>query len=881
MIISHLKVNHLEKPLGFMLEEPTFSWIVSNSAGTYQEAAQLQIAIEDTFSDLVFDSGRQVAINSLGYTPNIKLKPRTRYYWRVTVWSEKDYGTSETSWFETGKGSEPWSGRWIGAPFDKEIHPLFFKSFSVAGKIKSARIYVTGLGVYELEINGVKVGDEYLAPFYNDYHKWLQYQTYDITSLIQESDNAIGAMLGNGWYKGRFGFIEHLKELYGNRFGLLCEIHIILEDDSHIVIGTDESWLCHPSPVIESSIYDGEVYDARKEVVDWSKASCDLNGYVPAVEFQPVCGKLTERLSTPVVITQRCKPQKLLHTPAGEQVIDFGQVITGWVEWRCNLPAGAKVHLQFGELLQNDNFYNENLRTAKEEFIYLSNGKTAVVRPHFTFYGFRYMKVTGIDNVDLKDFEACVIHSELGFTGKLKTSNDKVNKLIENAVWSQRDNFLDVPTDCPQRDERMGWTGDAQVFCATASFNMYTPAFYHKFLYDMLLEQKTHDGSVPHVVPDILERCMVLSGKEGEVQHGSCAWADAATVIPWTTYLFYGDKSLLRKQFENMTLWVDYIKKQDDTLCGGSRLWKTGFHFADWLALDNLDKSSSFGGTDCYYIASAYYYFSSHLTAQAARALGEAKKAKYYEDLSEEVKKAFQKEYFTPSGRIAVDTQTAMAVALYMKLVPKEHEDRLVQDLKKKLEDNKIHLTTGFVGTYILCQVLSKYGLSNYAYTLLLNEDFPSWLYEINMGATTIWERWNSVLENGLVSDTGMNSMNHYAYGSIVEWMYRYMCGINPVESNPGFKEVILTPQTDERFDFAEAEYLSAAGLYKSSWRRTNNRVVYHITVPFDARARFILEDKLFTDKELTVNVNGQLSEELTSKRELLLTAGEYEIIVQ
>ncbi len=875
MIISHLRVNHIEKPLGYLLDKPTFSWITSDSAGTCQEAAQLQIAIDEAFCNINFDSGRQETISSLGYTPDITLKPRTRYYWRVLVWSEKDYGISEISWFETGKGNEPWSGEWITSPFDKEIHPQFFKAFSLKKRVKSARAYITGLGTYEFEINGKKVGNEYLAPFYNDYHKWLQYQTYDITSFLREGENAIGAILGNGWYKGRFGFINQMKELYGSQFGLLCDIDITFEDESHIVIGTDESWLCHPSPILESSIYDGEIYDAGKEVDDWSTIDCDLNGYVAAIKFSPVCGTLTERLSPPVVITERCAPVKLLHTPANEQVIDFGQVITGWVEFKCHLPAGEKIRLQFGELLQNDNFYNENLRTAKEEYIYISNGKPAVIRPHFTFYGFRYIKIIGLSHIDLKNFEACVIHSGLEFTGKLETSNDKVNRLIENAHWSQRDNFLDVPTDCPQRDERMGWTGDAQVFSATASFNMYTPAFYKKYLYDMLLEQKTHDGSVPHVVPDILERCMVLSGNEDTVQHGSCAWADAATVIPWTTYLFYGDKTLLREQFENMTLWVDYIKMQDDTLTGGSRLWKTGFHFADWLALDNLDKSSSFGGTDCYYVASAYYFYSASLAAKAASVLRETEKAKEYQQLSEEIKKAIQKEYFTPNGRIAVDTQTAMVVALYMNLVPKEHKERLVQDLKKKLDDNKVHLTTGFVGTYLLCQVLSENGLQSYAYQLLLNEDFPSWLYEVNMGATTIWERWNSVLENGLVSDTGMNSMNHYAYGSIVEWMYRYMCGINPVESAPGFKEITLKPQIDERFDFARAEYLSAAGLYKSGWEKTDSGVVYHITIPFDAKARFIVRDTISS-----VKVNGILHKELCGKCELMLKTGEYEIIV-
>lgn len=877
MKIINQKVNHIENPLGYSLKDLSFSWIVSESTGKYQQAAQVQIGLNNSFDELIYDSGRIDTICSLGYKPDIKLAPCTRYYWRVMVWAEdNDYGMSDTAWFETGKCGEPWKGKWITTPFDKDTHPIFHKLFDIPCNIKAARVYVTGLGLYEIEINGNKVGAEYLAPFYNDYHKWLQYQTYDITQMLCNGKNAVGVMLGNGWYKGRFGFIEQLHGLYGDQFGLLCEIDITLEDNTHIVIGSDESWLCYPSPILSSSIYDGEVYDERRKLADWSTAQCDTKEFVPSIPFEPVCGDITERLSPPVVITERLSPVELLLTPAGEKVIDFGQVITGWVEFKCNISKDQTIYIQFGELLQHDNFYNENLRSAKQEFTYISNGKPAIVRPHFTFYGFRYAKITGLDEIALKDFTACVIHSELEFTGEIKTSNSKVNRLIQNALWSQRGNFLDVPTDCPQRDERMGWTGDAQAFAATASFNMYTPAFYKKYLHDMLLEQKTLGGSVPYVVPDILERCMVLSGQPDTIQHGSCGWGDAAAVIPWTLYLFYGDKNLLRSQFENMTNWVDYIKSQDDTLSGGSRLWKTGFHFADWLALDNPDKSTSFGGTDCYYVASAYYYYSATLTGKAARVLGETQKAEYYETLAIEIKNAFQQEYFTPTGRIAVDTQTAMVMALYMDLVPIQFKDRLISDLKKKIENKNMHLDTGFIGTIFICKVLSDNGLQDYAYTLLLNEDYPSWLYEVNMCATTIWERWNSVLPNGLVSDTGMNSMNHYAYGSIVEWMYRYMCGINPVESEPGFKRARIKPQPGSKLDWAEAKYLSASGLYKSSWRKMGNEIIYNITIPFDAKAEFVLPEK--SDK---VIINGEVSSDLTDNLSIILPAGIYEIVTQ
>lgn len=874
MKVLDLKVNHIKNPLGYMIDKPTFTWRVEGAKGKFQKEAQVKVSKDKDFKDIVYDSKKSAQISSLGFTPEMNLEARTRYYWKVEVWDDFDnHGISDVEWFETGKIDEEWVGKWVTTPFEKNVHPYIVKSLHIPDKIKSARAYVSGLGLYELEVNGEKAGKEYLAPFYNDYNEWVQYQTIDITDLLAKGDNVVGAILGNGWYKGRFGFIEELEELYGDKFAFICELDISLENGERIVVGTDESWLCHPSPIIESSIYNGEIYDANKEVEGWSTVNGDTSGFENVKLINPTWGPLQERLSPPLVITERIKPVELITTPAGEKVLDFGQVLTGWIRFNCDLPKGTKVFIQHGELLQGGNFYNENLRTAKAEYTYISKGKPVCVRPYFTFYGFRYAKIEGIENINLDDFEACVIHSDLDYIGSIKTSNEKVNRLFANAFWSQRGNFLDVPTDCPQRDERMGWTGDAQVFAATSSFNMYTPAFFHKYLYDMYLEQKNLSGSVPFVVPDALGQINKISGRN-EDHHGSCAWADAATVIPWVQYLFYGDKALLEKHFKNMTAWVDYIKSIDEEHCGGRRLWEHGFHFADWLALDNPDKTSRFGGTNPYYIASAYYYYSSWLTAKAAQVLWKDEEKAYYQKLSQEVKQAIQSKYF-PNGDITEDTQTAMVLALYMDFVPEKHRDKLVARLKQKLEDSNIHLTTGFVGTPYLCPALSDNGLNEYAYTLLLNEDFPSWLYEVNMGATTIWERWNSVLPDGYVSDTGMNSMNHYAYGSIVEWMYRYMCGINPVESAPGFKEAIIKPLKDNRFNWVESEYLSAAGLYRSSWKIEEDKTVYKVSVPFNAKAKFVL-----TDKGSQVLVNGEKSKELMEDSELVLYAGDYEIHV-
>lgn len=866
MIINQLRTNHLTNPCGYEIETPVFSWVVAESTGKKQECAQIRISKDVAFENIVYDTGKTENINSLAYKAETALEPRTKYYWDVTVWADDgNSGKSEPAYFETAKMREPWQAKWLTSPFEKEIHPLFRKEVNINKKISSARAYIIGLGLYELQINNCKGGDEYLAPFCNDYDKWLQYQTYDITSLLRNGDNAIDVMLGNGWYKGRFGFINELDKLYGDSFLLFAEIKITYEGGVTETIATGEDWLCAKSPVLSSGIYDGEVYDANVEAVEWRKA----------VEAAAPKSTLKARLSPPVTISERRKPIKLLRTPVGEDVLDFGQIMTGWVEFTCNIPKGEEVLLQFGELLQNDNFYTENLRTAKQEFRFISNGHARAVRPHFTFYGFRFVKISGIDKIDPDDFTACAIHSDLDLIGEIETSNEKVNKLISNVKWGQRGNFLDVPTDCPQRDERMGWTGDAQVFAATASFNMYTPAFFKKYLFDMLEEQKQLDGSVPHVVPDVLAQISRtgVAFENGE-QHGSCAWGDAATIIPWTMYQFYGDKYLLAAGYENMKLWADYICKQDEDHCGGSRLWSCGFHFADWLALDNPDTTSRYGRTDPYFVASCYYYYSTALTAKAAKTLDLFEDCQKYEARAEEIKAAIQKEYFTPTGRLAIDTQTALVLALYFDVAPSAHRQRLISDLKNTLEACGNHLNTGFVGTAYLCPALSKNGLAEYAYTLLLNEDYPSWLYEVNMGATTVWERWNSVLPNGLVSDTGMNSMNHYAYGAIMEWMYRYMCGINPDTDTPGFKKAVISPMPDTRLSFANASYMSASGCFVSKWEKIENGIRFNIEIPFDATAEFILPQQYSK-----VSLNGKPSDSLSGIGKVILDCGAYEIV--
>ncbi|MDQ0972045.1 alpha-L-rhamnosidase [Neobacillus niacini] len=824
MKIKNLKTNRITNPLGFDLGKPRLSYVAYDTTAKKQIAAQIEVSLNEDFSNIVFDTGKTEEIDSLAFELPLKLEPYTRYFWRVTVCGDNgDVATSDPAWFETAKLSEPWDAKWITPDLNKEVHPVLSKDFSLTKEIASARAYVCGLGLYEMEINGKKAGNEYLTPLFNAYDKWIQYQTYDITGLITAGQNAVEVSLGNGLYKGRFGFEGGQTEIYGDKFALLCEIVIKHTDGTETIIHSDDSWKARKSHILFSGIYDGEIYDANLlDGASYGVKNIDL-GYE----------KLKARLSLPVVVKEELKPMEVIITPAGETVLDMGQNMVGWVQFKTNAPKGTEIVLQYAELLQDGNFYQDNLRTAKAEHRYISNGEDAVVRPHFTYYGFRYVKVSGWNGEVYKDdFIGCVLYSDMDQTGSIETSNPLVNRLFLNALWGQKGNFLDVPTDCPQRDERMGWTGDAQVFSGTASFNMDTYAFFSKYGYDLAKEQASLGGMVPMVVP-------MTTVKGG----GSSAWGEAATVIPWTAYLHYGDKAILEQQFDSMKGWVDFIKRADEA-SGDKRLWTTGFHFGDWLALDGDDPSSPMGGTETAFISSAYYCYSSMLVAKAARVIGKEEIAQEYEQLSKEVRAAIQAEYFTSTGRLALNTQTAFIVALFMDLVPEEHRNRLANDLRERLKKDKNHLKTGFVGTPYLCRVLSENGNNDLAYTLLLNKDYPSWLYAVTMGATTIWERWNSVLPDGKISGTEMNSLNHYAYGSIAEWMYRNVAGINPVEDQPGFRRVRLAPQPNYRLKYAKASLDSAAGLYESHWElKEDGQLSFKFVIPFNSAATVELPD--------------------------------------
>ncbi len=827
MKVTRVKINGFKNPVGAGLRKVKVSWNVEEFTGKYQKNVKIEVAKDSSFSVPVYEK-ESADLKPYCEILDMALEARTRYYVRVTVTADNgEVGVSGEVFFETGKMDEPWEAQWICTAKEDTYHPVFYTDFKTDKEIRQARIYVTGLGLYEAYLNGGKIGDEYLAPFYNDYNTEIQYETYDITPMLK-SENRIEVYLGNGWYKGRFGLGGGVN-LYGSYMTMIAEIRVDYTDGTSQVVKTDDTWKYKGSDVEDSGIYDGEIFNRLLCAGNNPEKSAKLTDEVYPEDKD--ARHLIERISMPVRVCETLPVKEVIYTPAGETVLDFGQNYTGYVTFRSELPSGTKVTLTTGEVLQQGNFYNDNYRDAKTQFVYISDGRKEQVRPHFTFFGGRYVKVEGWPEscpLNAEDFTGCVVHSHLERTGYLETSDASVNQLISNCLWGQRSNFLDVPTDCPQRNERLGWTGDAQVFSPTASYNMDTRAFYDKYLRDLRVAQETLGGAVPHVAP--------LSGMN---DGGSSVWGDVATFIPITLYEYFGDTEILDNYYPLMKDWVDYITALDEKQ-GTHHLFDFGFHFGDWLALDGMTEQSVKGGTDDYYISSCYYYASARKVAQAAQLTGRKADADKYNALADAIREAILDEYFSPAGRLCIDTQTAYMVALKFGIW--RDKDRLVDGLKARFVKDAHKIKGGFVGATMMCRVLAENGLADEAWHMLFNHEFPGWLHCVDLGATTIWERWNSLLDDGSISGTGMNSLNHYSYGSVLEFIYRNIAGIAP--SAPGFTSVTLAPQMNWRLKYMNASYKSACGTWVSNWKINGDGTVsVHFEVPFNCTARVILPE--------------------------------------
>jgi Alpha-L-rhamnosidase N-terminal domain./Bacterial alpha-L-rhamnosidase. len=834
--IVKTRCEYKYNPIGIDVKLPRFNWqIESDGKGIMQTAYRIQIIDEDAgFVNTSWDSGKVESDQSIHVNYAGKaLKPRTRYHYHIKIWDNKENESdwSEAAYWETGLLSENnWVAKWI-TPYispddtEKEKCPYLRREFKAEGKIKSARIYATALGLYELHINGSKADDTLFTPGWTSYGKRLQYQTYDVTSLLKEGTNAIGAILGKGWYMGNLAWNEN-NGVFGNTYGLLMQLHITYNNGKEEVIISDNSWKSATGPILMSEIYHGETYDARLENTGWDMAGFADGKWFETCLLEYKGGALVSQENVPVRAIQEIAPKEISTTPKGEIVMDFGQNLVGRVCFNVQGTTGTEIILQHAEVLDKDgNFYTENLRSAKQTIRYILKGSgIETFEPTFTFQGFRYLKIDGYPgDIKLESFKAKVMHSDMEVTGSFNCSNELVNQLQHNILWGQKGNFLDLPTDCPQRDERLGWTGDAQMFIRTACFNMNVAPFFTKWLRDLFAEQ-TPDRGVPFVIPD------VLSGK-GET---SSAWGDAATIGPWTIYTCYGDKRILEEQYESMKQWVEYIANQ-----GTDRyLWNTGFHFGDWLGLDSKP-DSYVGATPTDFIATAFYAYSTELLAKAAAVLGKTEDESKYTSLHANIVQSFRNEFVTSNGRLVSPTQTGHVLALMFNLVEEKHIKRTIETLVKYLEESKYHLTTGFVGTPYLCHVLSRYGYNEIAYKLLLQTDCPSWLYQITKGATTIWEHWDGIKEDGSFWSRDMNSFNHYAYGSIGDWMYRVVAGIDA--ATPGYKHVLVRPKPEEGLAFAEAAYDSMYGIIKSGWKKDGDMLKIGICIPANTTAEVVL----------------------------------------
>ena len=827
MYISRLRVNHKKNPLGFNLAKIHLSWEVKAVCGKWAVETRIIVSESSNMEKLVYDSGVQENYHENQMLVSFDLKPRTRYYWQVEVKDDKgDCAKSNPAWFETGKLQESWTAKWIGTEENEKRMPLLYKEFELKEKPESVRWHVCGLGLYEAYVNEKKAGREFLMPGYHCYDSFLEYQTLDVTELLSQGKNKIAVLLGEGWYKGRFGFDGDYRNLYGNQKKCIGELHIRYANGQEECIVTDSSWKAEESSICENGIYDGEHID---ETLEHKMLSVEkIEETRPLVErFNPRIHKVEE--FQPVSVKQ--EDEALL--------LDFGETVTGWVEITGAFETGQKVMMQYGEVLQKGRFYRDNLRTAKAEFTYVSKGKGETIRPHFTYYGFRYVKIKGLNPEKEYKFIAYRIMSDIERTGWVATDHDKVNHLLENTLRSQKCNFLDIPTDCPQRDERMGWTGDAGIFASTACFHMDSGSFFHHYMKNMQAEQEKCNGAIPFFVP----RPKVKKEEHTNpfyLDSGAAVWGDAATLIPWRLYQFYGDKAMLEEQYPVMKAWVDYEyeRTKENEI---PYLWQNDRQLGDWLALDNGNINNPIGKTDSGFIASVYHYWSTKMVKEAAESLG-LEESKVYAEREKEIRNAILNYYF-PDKKFCLEyTQTACALLLYLKLYPEGEREVITAKLAELLKKNNEHLNTGFVGTPILCMALSENGQNQLAYDLLLNEDYPGWLHEVNLGATTVWERWNSLEEDGSISGTGMNSLNHYAYGSIAEWIYRYMCGLNP--SIGEAVKMTIYPMPDQRLKKAEGSWRSVFGKYVCAWNwKSEQEVVCNIEVPFNANARFILPD--------------------------------------
>ncbi len=883
LVLKELVVEHQTTPIGIDCRMPRFGWkLISSSFEVFQIAYQIKIYAEE---ELIIDTGKISSEESIEIIINeFKALPMTRYQFTVTVWDNHKRCASAESFFETGRLGVPFVSSWIepiqeptpptleerdmdvkavaSNPYEtterdfSEFRPAQYIRipFTVNKKVKQARVYATAHGIYQIEINGTRPDDREFAPEITSYHKILQYQTYDITSLLQEGENVIGIILADGWWSGRVGTTGDSCQ-YGDKVGLLLDSIINYHDGSQEVI-TGENGRSSTGAILYSDLFVGEKYDASKEMTGWNQPDFDDTHWHPVNKVAYSQENLVGQYAPPVRAIDYLKPEKIIQTPAGEMILDVGQVVAGNVEFQLSTSAGNTITLEHTEVLdENGNYYNNILGVNKEQMdVYITKDGFQSYRPKFTYHGFRYVRVSGWPGrMSINDFRIAIFSSDMERIGRFETSDDRINKLYENIWWSQIANTISIPTDCPQR-EKAGWTGDIMAFAPTLCFDRQANAFLTSWMNNLRADQLV-DGAVPVVVPYLKSYEVFIKNLTGF--ETSCGWGDAVTAVPLAAYRAYGDKQILAENYQSMVYWMAYIEERsrnhhpesydqwDEKRKERSRyLWNTDFHFGDWLipsvVLGNPDGGAMMqtAYATMGIVGPAYAAFSAKNLAEISRILGKLDEANYYQEMFEKIKEAFIAEYISDDGVIDGDIQGIYVIALKNGLVTDELRPKVVERLCTLIEDNRGCLDTGFLSVLFLMDVLCENDKREIAYQLLYQTKCPSWLYMVENGATTIWESWGAIGEDGAVSTY---SYNHYAFGCIGDWLYRELGGIQIKEA--GYKKIKIAPAFDCGLTYVRTEENTPYGKVTVAWELIQELAVMHVTVPVNTTAEIHLAD--------------------------------------
>ncbi|HLL88226.1 MAG TPA: family 78 glycoside hydrolase catalytic domain [Tepidisphaeraceae bacterium] len=852
-VVEALRCEYKTNPIGIDVPRPRLSWRLRADAsrrGLTQSAYQVTVGTADGKADL-WDSGKVASDQSVQVEyAGVPLKSGERAHWRVRVWDETGAASepSPTAFFEAGLlARSDWQGQWVGSTLAGGTNtqvpaPFVRKAFSLPDKpVASARLYATALGLYEFHLNGHRVGDDAFTPGWTDYRKRVQYQAYDVTAMLKPGHNAVGAILGDGWYCGYIGNIGR-RQFYGDRPKLLAQLVVRFADGTTQTVATDQAWrVTDAGPILAADLMMGEDHDARLEMPSWATAKFQESpAWRPVTVFPDPGVPIVATPGPTVGAAERLKPLSVRQDDRGwggkPFIVDLGQNMVGRVRLRIRAPkAGQTITLKFAEVLDKNTLgrpYTANLRTARQvdRYTMRGDGSEEAFEPRFTFHGFRYVEVAGYPGeLSADDITGVVLHSAHAPVGRFECSEPLVNQLQHNIQWGWKGNSVDVPTDCPQRDERLGWTGDAQVFVRTACFNTDAAGFFTKWLQDMA-DAQLPGGGIPSIVPDTEN----ASPATVDAKHDSGpAWSDAASIVPWTVYLCYADRRLLADRFDLVARYVDRLATNAEPFgLIRSHPDSKGWHgYGDWLATD-AGRENVMGATPKDLIGTAFLSQSARLASRMAAALGRREDERRFADVSANAAAAFNERFVTPRGLVAGNTQTSYVLALHFDLLPEPQRATAVTELVRLIEQRGWHLSTGFVGTPYLLHVLTRFGRLDVAYKLLLQKSFPSWLYPVTLGATTIWERWDGWTEDKGFQDAGMNSFNHYAYGAVGDWLYQVVAGIEIDPDRPGYKHAILKPQPGPGLTHAAATLQTQHGPLTSGWRVEDGRIAWTVEVP-------------------------------------------------